>query len=838
MPGSNSRLPIGLFRDTGFSMRRVLLIFFSSLSLAVPGGNGLDTLELAETALRTRMIESAESRFAEVIDQTEDPVERFQGLLGLARARLARGRVEEAASLLSELPSAPETQLGHQANLLRADVAILQGDVEQADALLAITPPLTNDWETLRIRLLARKHFLAGETAEALALLKDKSGEPLLLLEHADLLYRSGKDSEALELWAGLAEGPPMEVETQQALLEIAGVHADRDEWTRASQVLDRLIRQGGVREEFEADVYPILIRSLEQAGAYAEAADYLRAFEQKIGDDSLKGRLQAKRAQNLIRGGELEAADRQLREWIALRGDQPELAAVQLLLANTYMERGDLKEAKDAYRRYLSVFTDPQGSREAEAGLAKVEESLGNAEEAERLYGRAWNASLKEGDPAPVLLLKWGDMALTLDRVEEAIQRFELFLDRYPAHDLAPLAQLQLATAIAVRNVPAALDLLTQLRLKYPDTETAERALLHRAVILDRALRLEQALGAYDAYLERHPQGVFAVDAMTDKGIAAYRLGLFDLALRLFRQVRDTYPDHARAEQAASLIGWSYYLKGMDVEARRAGEAFLTRYPESTFAPDVRFWLAEVAFNHGEFDRASEEFLKLTREDIAAPLQSKAHYLAGRSLLAAKNLEPALEQFVRARSVHPEAPHAEDALFYHGDALTELGRFDEAILIFDQLIRAYPDSYLVYAARGRMGDCQYTLGEKDPTRYLEALNTYKSLEESKEASLELRIQAMFKIGRTLNALDREGEARSRFLKMLHLYMRHRGRLGAEAGAWFVRGVAETAQSYERMGEYREAIKVYRLLVESGLPQAGEGARRIEDLRREHLILF
>lgn len=821
-------------------MRFESFLFLIMLSLSVCGGEDRgDTLELAEMALRDRMIESAESRFSKLIEQSEDPAQRFQGVLGLARTRLAQGRVEEASVLLSELPSAPRMDLGHQANLLRADIAILKGDVDRADALLAITPALSGEWERMRIRLSARKLFLSGEEEEGIALLSEEGGEPVILLERAELLFRSGRKEEAMEVWTRLSEGPPAALETQKSLLHMAKFHLARDEWTRASELLDRLIRQGGVQEEVEAEVYPVLIRSLEHAGAYDKAAAYLRAFEQKITDDSLKGLLQAKRAQNLILGKDLDTAERLLQEWIALRGDQPELAKAQLLLANTYMELGELEVAREAYQRFLSVFTDPMGVLEAEAGLAKVEESLGNSAEAERLYERAWKASLKEGEPAPALLLKWGDTALARERMDAAIERFELFLDQYPDHELAPLAQLQLSTAIAShRNLPEALDLLTQLRLKYPDTDYAERALLHRAVLLDRALRLEQALGAYDAYLERHPNGEFAVDAMTDKGIAAYRLGLFDLALRLFRQIQENHPSHPRAEQAASLIGWSYYLKGMDVEARRAGEAFLTRHPDSGFAPEVRFWLAEVSFNQGEFDKAAEEFLKLTHAGTPAPLRSKAHYLAGRSLLAAKKLEAALEQFVKARSADPEAAHAEDTLFYTGDALTELGRFDEAILIFDHLIRAYPDSYLVYAARGRMGDCQYTLGEKDSTRYLEALNTYKLVEESKEATLELRIQAMFKIGRTLNALDRKEEARAQLLKMLHLYMQHRGRLGSEAGAWFVRGVAEAAQSFERKGDYREAIKVYRLLVESGLPQAGEGARRIEDLRREHLILF
>jgi tetratricopeptide (TPR) repeat protein len=820
-------------------MRVLSFFLISFLSLTVWGQGELDNLELAEAALRDRMIQSAESRFKALIDQAGDPVQLFQAVLGLARTRLAQGRVLEASSLLADLPPAPDETLGHQANLLRADIAILQGDTEKADTLLAITPALPGEWGWMHIRLKARKLFMTGQVEEAINLLKAEELNPVLSLELADILSRADRKEEALEIWKTLSEGPAAALETQKGLLEKARYYASDGEWEKATEVLDRLTRRGGLHEELEVEVYPVLIRSLEAAESYKQAAEYLYAFEQKVSGNEMKGLLQAQRARNLIRANSLESADRLLQELIALRGDQSELAKVQLLLANAYVEKNELEAAKEVYERFLSVFTDPLGLLEAESGLAVVEEKLGNLAAAERLYERAWKAAPEDSKPAPSLLLKWGDTALARERMEAAIERYELFLSSYPAHDLAPMAQLQLSTAMASSGkLPAALDLLTRLRLAYPDTEYAERALLQRAMLLDRALRLEQALGAYDAYLDRHPEGKFAVDAMTDKGIAAYRLGLFDLALRQFRQVVDTYSGHPRAEQAASLMGWAYYLKGMDEQARQVAEAFLGQYPDSDFAPDVRFWLAELSFNQGDYTKASEEFLNLTDQATPIPLRAKAQYLAGRSLLAEKKLESALEQFVKSRSADPEAGHAEDALFYTGDALTELGRFDEAILIFDQLMRGYPNSYLVHAARGRMGDCQYTLGEKDASRYLEALNTYRLIEENKEASMELRIQAMFKVGRTLNALQRRDEAREQMLKMLHVYMQHRGRLSAEASAWFVRGVADTAQSYEQKGEYREAIKVYRLLVESGLPQAGEGARRIEDLRREHLILF
>ena len=96
----------------------------------------------------------------------------------------------------------------------------------------------------------------------------------------------------------------------------------------------------------------------------------------------------------------------------------------------------------------------------------------------------------------------------------------------------------------------------------------------------------------------------------------------------------------------------------------------------------------------------------------------------------------------------------------------------------------------------------------------------------------------MYKVGRTLNALDRKKEAQRQLVKMIQIYMDKRREVGEEAATWFLRAVADVAQSYEQAGEYREAMKIYEQLRNSGLPQAAEGARRYEDLRREHRILF
>lgn len=800
-------------------------------------------LDSAESAFRNRFVQLAESEFNEVIQHSDDAEEKYRAFLGLARLYLSRGRITASQRLLAEMPEAPNSSLHSEKLLILTDISLLNGDLKQAEAMLTSLPILIDSLDVQRKRLQARLLNMQNRNDEAVALLEATSSldraDPGLSLDLACLLYDTGRHLKAFEIWETLAAGRPDDPATQQASLQMAKIHLMRDETTQARAVLNKIIKADGVHEALEAEIYPVYIRILEKEGAYLEAAAYLRAFEELIPDAEVKVTLKAMRAQNFIRGGDLSQANEILKRMIAERGDHPDLARAQLLLARKYQSSGELSNAAEAYSDFLSVFTLPEGLLEAQTGLAAVQEGLGAYAKAELIYEKVYQTLPENSDLKALMLIKSADMAFALKKNEEARHRYQMFLEEYPDHEKYPSVLIQLSQVMADEgDLTGALNMLSRIRLQYPDTNFAEKALIQQAILQQQGMRPEQALGSYDRYLELYPDGGYVGDAMLDKGITAYRLGLFDLALRQFKEVSQIFPSHARAEQAQSLIGWTYYLMGDDEAARKAGRDFLKKYPQSSYANEVRFWLAELSYNHGEFAEAAAEFQKLTLSDAPADQKAKAHYLAGRSLIADKKPESALKEFSAAREADPVGPFTADTLFYTGDVLTELGRFDEAILIFEQLIRTAPDSYLTYAARGRMGDCQYTLGEKDPSRYLEALNSYKLVEESKEASLELRLQAMYKVGRTLNTLGRTEESRRQLERMIQLYTDNRNRVGSDAATWFLRAVADVAQSYEQAGAFRDAISVYDKLLHSGLPQAAEASRRIDDLRREHRILF
>ncbi len=801
---------------------------------------GEAALAAAEAALRDRLLSAAELQFSRIAADAKDPAIQSAALLGLARSRLAAGKTAEAQQALQSLPADIPAAILPRVRLVRADAALALGDASAARPLLETPPPADDPAAaTLHARLWARLLLAESKGEEAVLFLRKQleasPDSPGLRLELAQLFDRLDRPAEAEVLWTALAALPPRSLEAQTAVLRLAETEAAQGKPGAAARI-QTLVDAGGLLEEVEARAYPILAGTLEAGGKFEEAQNLLEALEKRITDPATLTEIRIRRAHLLVQAGKLDEGRQLISRHIAAHGDHPLAALAQLRLARALSVQTNSTATALAYETYLSVFSDPEGQLEARLALAGLQENREAWAEASVLYDQAWHNAPPDSPLRPHILLKRADMLAAQNKNEAARELYLQLAQTWPEHDLVPQALFQ--AAISRSDLDPALDELSRLRSRHPNSPFAERALLQQAVLLNRAVRLERALGAYDAYLDRYPGGIYVVDAITDKGLAAYRLGFFDLALRQFELVLEKYPEHLRAEQATCMRAWALFLTGRDEDAVRTGRAFLQKYPSSPFVPDMRFWLGELAFNRGDFESAEKEFAALAGNGSAPGLRSKALYLAGRAALARRAFADALARFTQSIEIEAAAPHAPDALFHLGDALTELNRFDEAITTFDQLITQHPASHLVHAARGRKGDCHFTLGEKDPERFRQALASYRLVEESSAAAPGLRLQAAYKVGKTLQALERREEARAQYLRVVHSFLNDRARMGSDAEDWFVRAVTDAAQSFEQAQQWREAIQVYRSLAEARLPQSPEATRRIENLRREHRILF
>ncbi len=129
-------------------------------------------------------------------------------------------------------------------------------------------------------------------------------------------------------------------------------------------------------------------------------------------------------------------------------------------------------------------------------------------------------------------------------------------------------------------------------------------------------------------------------------------------------------------------------------------------------------------------------------------PLASEALLRGGILMSRRKEFTKAIEIFNRLAKDYPNSKRVPDARFEQGNALSDLGRFPDAILIYEQVINVYPDNDLVACAWGRKGDCQFALSTDDPKRYEEAVRSYNIAAGSKKADFASVLQAQYKTGK------------------------------------------------------------------------------------------
>jgi TolA-binding protein len=251
-----------------------------------------------------------------------------------------------------------------------------------------------------------------------------------------------------------------------------------------------------------------------------------------------------------------------------------------------------------------------------------------------------------------------------------------------------------------------------------------------------------------------------------------------------------------------------------------------------------VHFWLGEYYFNHGSYADAERQFAGLAKAHPKSELADKALFWAGRAAAAAGQYVHALEHYTQLVKLYPESTKLAETRFAQGDALSELNKFADAILVFDEVIKKFPNSYLANLARGRRGDCAFTLANEDKKRFAEALSDYRAVLDSPTADRDLKWQAEFKVGRCLEKQSKTAEALERYLAIVYAFLGERAKGQHGDPLWFTRAAFNAAEIQEKAGDWRKAVQVYQRVVEAGVPAAQEALQRMQRIKLEHWMLF
>ncbi|MBI3324449.1 MAG: tetratricopeptide repeat protein [Candidatus Omnitrophica bacterium] len=202
-------------------------------------------------------------------------------------------------------------------------------------------------------------------------------------------------------------------------------------------------------------------------------------------------------------------------------------------------------------------------------------------------------------------------------------------------------------------------------------------------------------------------------------------------------------------------------------VRARFAYQRLLADYPGSSWRPHAQLGLGLVFFHQQAYEEARRQFHEVAGLPLSSPLARQARILEGVCQLQLKQFDEALVVFRQDLEQPLDRTPRAQGLFYLGEALTGLGRLEEAVEAYTQAIEADPASRWAHVARFGLGWSEF-----QRHRCRESLNSFQAYlsdalrqdtQDALQAVSETPLELLFAQGRCSMELGDEAKALALF---------------------------------------------------------------------------
>jgi cellulose synthase operon protein C len=327
------------------------------------------------------------------------------------------------------------------------------------------------------------------------------------------------------------------------------------------------------------------------------------------------------------------------------------------------------------------------------------------------------------------------------------------------------------------------------------PTYASADKVYYELAWALRSAGQEKETVAAFTALLEHCPESPFTAEAQFYVGESAYKDGKYQLAAADYASALKKAGKSDLGEKAAHKLGWAYFRLDSPAEAEQAFRYQCATWPKGNLAADAEFMEAECLFQQKKYaaalalyervkDTSSKDFQVLTLLHSAQAVDTLALAMlrADQENQRKEGWKKGLALLDRLLKEAPDTAYLPEVLYERGWALQNLGRLDDA-----------------------MGEYQQVLAK---------------------SSAEPAARAQFMIGQIQFQQKKHAEAVKSFYLVLY---------GYAYPQWQADAAFEAAKCYEALHKKSQAVKTYQELIEK-FPQSdkvGAAKSRLEALQRD-----
>ena len=336
-------------------------------------------------------------------------------------------------------------------------------------------------------------------------------------------------------------------------------------------------------------------------------------------------------------------------------------------LYAYSFFTQGDYQKAIDEFRKYLANVRDKELKKLATLRLADSYYNLGKKEIARRIYETfiKEHTNSKEAIDAAYQLT-----VLEMESSKKDVEKQILaFLKKYPKYELADLLRVQLADIyISKRKYDKAEKLLKYLIKK--NKEESDYALYKLAYLFYIKGDYNKAKEIAEKYLEKYNNGKFKNDVLELISKIYEEEGNYKMAIKYTKQLPKT-------DNNIYKLALLYFKVG---DLKTAKYYFEKLYNKNTkFKKEIAYYLGLISYRLGDYDTALRYFEEATNSDDYK-MAGESYYYAGMIYKKLGKDEEAINSFLNVIYLYPDLKQfVSKARFRVAEILKKQGKNKEA---------------------------------------------------------------------------------------------------------------------------------------------------------------
>ncbi|MDD5116481.1 MAG: tetratricopeptide repeat protein [Candidatus Omnitrophica bacterium] len=628
-----------------------------------------------------------------------------------------------------------------------------------------------------------------------------RNGEVRLLMGQS--YFHQGRYPEALSMLEGLLTDPGISGFKDAIYFWIAEIYFKEGNFDKAIGFYLELI-DDFPRSSFVPAAYYSLGWSYSQTGRYREALDSLKSLLESFPSEPQSKDAAFKLMECLYNLKEYSELKVKIKSVLRLYANDPlRLPYLYFYLAESEYYLDDLAEAAKDYLKAAQSFQDKNARALANLGLGWSYLKTRRYDEAGEVFSGIRQEDLdKKG--LDVLILGQAVLMSQTNRAYEARKFYEQLLELSEDHLIRLQAYIGKAEAFCnLAEYGHAIKVYKEGLAKADSrisgsSELTDKMRYSLGLAYAKQGEVESAVSAFKEAAERSPDAEFDAGALCRAGDIYQDGGDYREAAEVYAGVLKKYPASSFADYALYQKGLAQ-LKDSDYESAIASFRLLEKdYPQSKFLEDAAYSLGAVYFDRQDYASSVNALSVFQNKFKTSPLASQAVFTIGLGMLNSGKINEALDIFKDiVRRFPQEAGLKQRAEYEIADCYYKLGQEKEALKRFKILRVKYPDSKLTPEIMWWLGKYYYRLNDLDlSSRYFSSL-----AKEYPESSLAAdALYALGLIRRRENDFDK---AIANFESVLKL----------EGGGLKTEAALAIADIYFQEGRTEEALKEYRQLL-------------------------